>query len=126
MGSMSASAEDVERWRREDRFEILDWCDVNFLGSADLWINQFTGKEAERCPFVRKVRNQPRYICTIYETRPAVCREYPIHVSHMESIGCEMLEPGDTDADVARFMENAERTEIVNTAVNTTSRKKAK
>jgi len=34
----------------------------------------------------------------IYDTRPEVCRRYPVAVGHMKSIGCEMLEAGDTDA----------------------------
>jgi Fe-S-cluster containining protein len=33
-------------------------------------------KNGAACPFVRKVRNQNRYLCTIYETRPKVCRNY--------------------------------------------------
>jgi Fe-S-cluster containining protein len=42
---------------------------------ADLWIDE-RGVERQRCPFVRKVKGQPRYLCTIYETRPQVCRDY--------------------------------------------------
>ena len=44
---------------------------------ADLWVDRENdGTERSRCPFVRKVRNQPRYLCTIYDTRPQVCRDY--------------------------------------------------
>ena len=70
MGSLSATAEDVRRWRRERRYDIL-----RFEDGGDLWIDE-KGEERLRCPFVRKVRNQPRYLCTIYETRPQVCRDY--------------------------------------------------
>jgi Fe-S-cluster containining protein len=42
---------------------------------ADLWVDEETGIERERCPFVRKVRGQQRYLCTIYETRPQTCRD---------------------------------------------------
>jgi Fe-S-cluster containining protein len=69
MGSMSATIEDVERWGREGRDDILAYED-----GGDLWIKD--GEELYRCPFVRKVRGQNRYLYTIYETRPQVCRDY--------------------------------------------------
>jgi len=84
MLTLSATQEDVERWQAEGREDILRF--VSVLGPfgyllpgpayADLWIDERTGNERSRCPFVRKVRGQPRYLCTIYETRPQVCRDY--------------------------------------------------
>jgi len=120
MGSMQASREDVARWRREKRDDILQYAyvydykagsigDTYDFPFADLWLSPRTGHELERCPFVRKVRGQDRYTCTIYDTRPQACRDYPWHVGHMQSIQCEMLEDGDTDADVARFMGRTEQ-----------------
>jgi Fe-S-cluster containining protein len=78
MGTLQATGADVKRWRCEGRDDILRFAHV--LGSpsdpwADLWIDE-TGTERERCPFVRKVRGQNRYLCTVYETRPQVCRDY--------------------------------------------------
>ena len=109
MGTMTASGDDVKRWRVEGRRDILSY--VLVLGGednpfGDLWISPRTGNEATRCPFVRKLRGQERYTCTIYETRPEVCRLYPVAVDHMQNVRCEMLEPGDTDADadVAAYM----------------------
>lgn len=79
MGTLEATGEGVERWRREGRHDILRFAYV--LGRpndpwADLWIDAQTGEERLRCPFVRKIRGQSRYLCTIYETRPQVCRDY--------------------------------------------------
>jgi len=79
MGNLEATGEDVKRWRHEGRHDILRFAEV--LGRpddpwADLWADQVTGAERFRCPFVRKVRGQNRYLCTIYETRPQVCRDY--------------------------------------------------
>jgi len=79
MGNLQATGEDVKRWRHEGRHDILRFAEV--LGRpddpwADLWADQVTGAERFRCPFVRKVRGQNRYLCTIYETRPQVCRDY--------------------------------------------------
>lgn len=115
MGSMGATKSDVKRWRKEARSDILQYAYVydykdGSIGDrfdfpfADLWINPRSGHEMKRCPFVRKVRNQPRYTCLIYDTRPEACREYPHNIGHMKFVDCEMLDDGDTDADVDRFM----------------------
>ena len=78
-------------WRRGD---ILRFAAV--LGEpddpyADLWVDRFAGVERERCPFVRKVRGQNRYLCTIYETRPQVCRDY-VPWSGEDNDVCEVVE----------------------------------
>ena len=78
MLTLSATGEDVKRWRRQRRYDILRFAWV--LGPpnnphADLWVDS-EGNERSRCPFVRKVRDQPRYLCSIYDTRPQVCRDY--------------------------------------------------
>jgi Fe-S-cluster containining protein len=109
MGTLTASGADVQRWRKQRRYDILRW--VSVIGPpsnpwGDLWIHPVRGDDRERCPFVRKIRGQDRYTCTIYDTRPDVCRSYPHHVDHMMSVNCEMLDEGDTDADVRRFMAN--------------------
>lgn len=75
MGTLSATKEDVDRWVAQGREDILRFVEVFPYGAGDLWIDE-KGVERLRCPFVRKVRNQPRYLCTIYETRPQVCRDY--------------------------------------------------
>ena len=100
MGSLSVSAEDEERWRREERWDILQWVDM-----GDLWIHPKTREEKRRCPFVRKDRNKPTYTCLTYDTRPEVCREYPKGVDHMNFVDCEMLEPGDTDEEVQWYVD---------------------
>jgi len=79
MGTLQASGDDVKRWIREGRTDILEWASILGRGDdpwADLWISPVTGKEAHRCPFVRKLPGQNRYTCRIYETRPQVCRDY--------------------------------------------------
>jgi Fe-S-cluster containining protein len=85
MGTLGATGEDVKRWQREGRDDILTW--VSIFGPkddpyGDLWVSERTGEEATRCPFVRKDRNRPTYRCTIYDTRPEVCRNYVPWSSH--------------------------------------------
>lgn len=91
MGSLSATGADVRRWIRERRWDILKWAAV--LGPeddpfADLWIAD-DGEERLRCPFVRKDRGKPTYTCSIYDTRPQVCRDY---VPCAEGSICEAVE----------------------------------
>ena len=82
MGSLQATGDDVKRWRKEGREDILRFAVVMGLSDenpwADLWLDQDHPDLPERlrCPFVRKDRNRLTYTCTIYETRPQVCRDY--------------------------------------------------
>jgi Fe-S-cluster containining protein len=89
MGSLSATERDVRRWKREGREDILEFVDET---TGDLWITP-NGYELSICPFVAREGNS--WFCSIYSTRPEVCRGYPSGIEHMISIGCEMIEPGD-------------------------------
>jgi Fe-S-cluster containining protein len=86
MRTLQATGEDVKRWRREGRDDILRF--VAVLGRddddpwGDLWIDDDNGVERARCPFVRKLPNRDQYTCTIYETRPEVCRQYEPWTPH--------------------------------------------
>lgn len=92
MERIGISAPDMERWRRENRTDIL------------AQVSELSGwREPGACPFL-VATNNGRFGCSIYETRPETCREYPFAVDHMRFVNCEMLEPGDTDAHVAGFM----------------------
>jgi Fe-S-cluster containining protein len=89
MTTLSATSEDVKRWCREARYDILEYvARVGQLGN-DLWVKD--GVELSRCPFVRKDRAKLTYHCTIYETRPAACRGYPYSAKQMLELGCEIV-----------------------------------
>ena len=107
MNTLQIDGVDVKRWRRQGRTDILARIEVMGLTKADPWADAWftkSGNEVKQCPFVRKIRGTDRYTCTIYDTRPKVCRGYPYGIDQMEAIGCEMLEPGDTDDDLAQMM----------------------
>jgi len=107
MNTLDIDGADVKRWRRQGRYDILAHIEVIGRTKADPWADAWftkAGNSVKRCPFVRKVRGTDRYTCTIYDTRPQVCRSYPHSVDQMAADGCEMLEPGDTDADIARII----------------------
>lgn len=96
MERIGISEPDIARWKLQGRTDIL------------AQINEQSGwQQAGPCPFVVAVAPN-RYTCSIYDTRPATCREYPIAVDHMRFVDCEMLEPDDTDRHIARFMGRTE------------------
>jgi len=72
MMTLTATARDVARWRREGREDILRYAAKVGPGFYDLWIDD--GIELSRCPFLRKERSAATYRCTIHETRPEACR----------------------------------------------------
>ena len=70
-GHLNASRTDLERWRSQGRTDLLDR--VNRLGW--IWVDPET-KQLQDCPFLE--RTGPKTVCCgIYETRPAICRDYP-------------------------------------------------
>jgi Fe-S-cluster containining protein len=48
-----------------------------------------------RCPWLRKLPNQEKYICRIYYDRPDDCKHYPVTIEQMVRDECEMLEDRD-------------------------------
>jgi Fe-S-cluster containining protein len=85
MGNLTASPEDVDRWHRQGRADIL-----RFESLGDLWVDD-EDRERTRCPFLRKDRCQSTYKCRIYDTRPADCRNYPQTYGQMVDDGCEII-----------------------------------
>ena len=108
-GQLSATQSDLERWERENRWDILAYIDFieckgcprcgkgapseqlycticgNKLESkviaADLWFDPETGEELFECPFLRRIGNQNKYECLIHETKPERCRDFPAFIS---------------------------------------------
>lgn len=70
-GHLHAWESDLARWRSEGRDDLLAM--VNDLGW--IWCDPATGEKLERCPFLQ--RDGELWICTIHETRPQICRDYP-------------------------------------------------
>lgn len=54
-----------------------------------------SGKQLILCPWLRKLPNQNKYICDIYEDRPDDCKYYPTTIKEMIRDECEMLEVHD-------------------------------
>lgn len=87
-----ATEGDVATWIKARRWDILQYVRPSFVGrqvfAYDIWIHPKTDLPVKRCPFLRKVRNQPRYYCTIQDLKPYVCRMYPVDEDHAARTGC--------------------------------------
>jgi len=68
--------EDYRRWTRQGRWDILRYASEPVLqGYGDLWIDIKGSENSSYCPFIKKVRHD-KYICTIHDTKPKVCKEF--------------------------------------------------
>ncbi len=68
--------EDLSRWTRQGRSDILQYASVPpQQGYGDLWIDIDDSERSSYCPFIKKVSHN-KYICTIQNTKPIVCKEF--------------------------------------------------
>ena len=79
----------------------IEWWETNrpdiasHVNAGKIWISPVTGKQMLRCPWLRKLPKQDKYVCRIYFDRPDECKHYPVTVDEMIRDGCEMLETRD-------------------------------
>jgi len=88
-GGLSASQSEIELW------EIFKLDIYQYVSNGKIWVDPKTGEKIERCPWLRKIPNQEKYTCDIYDDRPEDCRLYPTNIEEMERDECEMLETVD-------------------------------
>lgn len=70
-----AGPEDFERWKREGRQDILNRIKQrHLLWAGDRIVSADTGGHPRECLFL--LESGKELICSIYETRPLVCRDY--------------------------------------------------
>jgi Fe-S-cluster containining protein len=86
---------DIKRWILESRYDILShvscprWSKVKFVSCASRFLHYAEQDPCEnchggdihpvnegKCPFVRKVKNEPYYKCRIHDTVPEECSEW--------------------------------------------------
>lgn len=90
-GGLSVTSSEIDRWEsyRPDIFSYVD--------GGEIWVSPVTGKQMVRCPWLRKLPKQNKYICRIYDDRPDECKHYPVTIDEMVRDKCEMLEVRDLD-----------------------------
>ena len=88
-GGLSATADEVEYW------EIFRPHISNFVSGGKIWIDPDTGQQLKRCPWLKQLPGEDKYICDIYFDRPDDCKHYPVTIEQMVKDECDMLEPKD-------------------------------
>lgn len=83
-----ASVEDIARWEENGRDDILEWVNEVGPGIYDIWISPRTGDDVNRCPWLRKLPRENKYICRIQAMKPEICRVFPVSREHAEEKGC--------------------------------------
>ena len=88
----SVTEDDIKMWESEGRDDILEWVDPMHVGGDeyvyDIWISPITGEDVTRCPWLRKLPKQEKYICRIHDVKPEHCRNYPKSTKHAQRTGC--------------------------------------
>ncbi|NIQ94442.1 MAG: YkgJ family cysteine cluster protein [Desulfuromonadales bacterium] len=69
---LKASENDLERWRRLGRNDLLER--VNRLGW--IWVDPVTAERLPVCPFLEEIEPDTA-ICSIHAIKPDICRAYP-------------------------------------------------
>jgi uncharacterized protein len=88
-GDLAASASEIEYW------EVSQPDIYRYVSGGNIWMSPDTGKQLALCPWLRKLPDQNRTICDIYDDRPEDCRHYPVTIAQMIKDECEMLEVQD-------------------------------
>lgn len=86
------SGSDYQRWKDLGRTDILDWVGTirqnGQVTACRIWVVPGTNDFAETCPWLALSPDQNRYVCTIHDVRPTICRQYPGSRKHARMTGC--------------------------------------
>ena len=86
------SVDDYQRWQDLGRSDILDWVGVvrqhGQVTACRIWLTPGTNDFAETCPWLTRSPDPNRYVCTIHDVRPTICRQYPGSRKHARMTGC--------------------------------------
>jgi Fe-S-cluster containining protein len=83
---------DVKRWESMGRQDILDWVGVSRESNGEstyrIWVEPGTAEIAAQCPFLKHLPTENRWVCSIHDVKPCICREYPVSRKHGMMTGC--------------------------------------
>jgi len=89
------TAEDVARWKRDGRQDILAWVGREAGPDGEvgyrIWRYPGTPLYTETCPWLRRVPGDKAFVCAIQDAKPEVCRSYPGTAKHARMTGCPGL-----------------------------------
>lgn len=99
--AFSPCEKDIRMWKKAGRFDILAW--IEFMDIIDprtkkevfclpdAWISPKTGESVFRCPWLRKLPNQGKFICRIHDLKPEHCKRFPNFLKYAKEIHCKGL-----------------------------------
>ena len=94
--SICANEEDVQLWDKGRRDDILDWVDSIQIRGGEyvhtIWVDPTTGMDVTKCPWLKRLPFQNKYICQIHDAKPVRCREYPKSKKDTEEKHCQGFE----------------------------------
>jgi Fe-S-cluster containining protein len=86
------SLADYRRWVESGRTDILRWVGVvrekGRTVACRIWIVPGTNRFAVSCPWLKPADRPDRYVCSIHDVRPTICRQYPGTRKHARMTGC--------------------------------------
>lgn len=90
-GDLAVTQEEIDLW------EVFNPEIFIYVKNNNIWFDPQSGSQLKACPFLeitpqKNPLAQHKYICSIYESRPEDCRQYPSLMSEMIRDECEMIE----------------------------------
>ena len=88
----AVTAQDVEKWQVLGRTDILERVGIYQRPGGKttyrIWMVPGKNQLARTCPFLTKRPSENRWICSIHDIKPAICRDYPVSRKHAILTGC--------------------------------------
>ncbi len=88
----AVTAQDVEKWQVLGRTDILERVGVyprpGGKTTYRIWMVPGKNQLEKVCPFLTKRSSENRWVCSIHDIKPAICREYPVSRKHAIMTGC--------------------------------------
>ena len=86
------SVKDYQRWQKLGRTDILRWVGVvkesGKVTACRIWMVPGTNRFADACPWLKRGDRPKRFVCSIHDVRPVICRQYPGSRKHARLTGC--------------------------------------
>jgi len=88
---------DLERWRRQQRDDLLLRVQTLDLGPGNrlhlAWFDPASGEEVESCPWLLAAPDSAQVLCGINSVKPDHCRDFPQDRGHAAATGCPGYRP---------------------------------
>ena len=102
-GIINISREDIRRWIKDGRTDILQYCagwsngcltfskkklERHLTGgiNMEMWFDPENGDDIFLCPFLRNKPGDQQFECIIQDTKPEICRDYFCYPKDMRQI----------------------------------------